>query len=212
MDKEIENEDNMPEMTEAEKAATIAEYLKRPDLKRLYDCAPEMAKRRLEVAFWSSEYRGKRNMWPIRELRERIEQEMDLESIKYLAAKFPSETGREHYRTLIGDYEIRKNLTPEGFAHLIGEAEDEDDRKMYNKTLAEIDKLGDEAFMINKLLLWKAICGSVDARAMLGDAFLHEHEVTRIPKIAAFWLKKAADDGDENAENQFNNLMAEGIL
>lgn len=211
MDKEIENEETLPEMTEEEKKATIAEYLERPNFWCLYDCAPEMAKRRLEVAFWMDKYRAKRNMWPIRELRERIELGMDRASLEYLAEKFPTEVGREHYRKLIGNLELREKIEAVGFDKLINEAEDEDDRRMYRATLAEIEKLGDEAVMVDRLLLWKAICGSVDSRALLGDAFLHEHEVPRIPRIAAFWLKKAADDGDEDSEHMFRHLMAEGI-
>ena len=212
MSKEVDNEENLAEMTEEEKTATIAEYLERPNLKRLYECAPETAKRRLEVVFWMDKYRTKRNMWPIRELRERIETDMDRESLEYLAAKFPSENGREHYRKLIRELAIREKIKAEGFDELIANVEDEDDRRRYLETLAEIEKLGDEAFMVDKLLLWKAICGCTDSRALLGDAFLHEHEVPRIPNLAAFWLKKAADDGDENAEHQFHALMSEGVV
>jgi hypothetical protein len=64
-------------------------FLANPGWKRIYDAAPPGAKRRLEVSFWFSENKSRREECPdmlaaYREWREDVERSMTEEDIVYL--------------------------------------------------------------------------------------------------------------------------------
>jgi len=67
-----------------------------------------------------------------------------------------------------------------------------------------------EPVMVTRDLVWEAVCGSAEAQALLGDCFLHEHEVLRDVDIAAYWLRKAAPF-KETSKVQLKELEAEGL-
>ncbi len=50
-----------------------------------------------------------------------------------------------------------------------------------------------------------------EAQSLLGDSFLHSHDVERDVELAAFWCKKAAAGGDETARQHLAALRAEGF-
>ena len=65
--------------------------------------------------------------------------------------------------------------------------------------------------MLIRDLVWDAMDGSVSAQALLGDCFLHGHEVLRDVEIASYWLRKAAPF-DATAKQQLTELKSEGLI
>lgn len=124
-----------------ELAEAKAEFLENAEWARLYNNAPELAKLRLEYAFWFSVHGNKKDDAAICEglaYRRNLEEAMDIDSLRYLANEMLGKA-REHYRKVLEERTspvTPKYMEPEKFfAHVKEQGEytcyqyDEDTKK-----------------------------------------------------------------------------------
>lgn len=190
MNKKTEQEDFMPELSAVERASALEDMQSKSPWGKLHANAPARAKQRIEIAYLINCFAGKRNMWPIREERTRVESTLTISDLEYLIRSRPSETGKEHYRQLLYRVRARPHRTDKKFSKLVSNLP-EDERDLVCRTMdAVLDQ--QDPVMLTRDSVWEAVGGSADAQALLGDSFLHEHEVLRDVEIAAYWLRKAA--------------------
>lgn len=208
MSKKTEQEDFMPELSAVERARALEDMQSKAPWDKLYANAPVRAKQRIEIAYLINRFTGKRNMWPIREERIRIENTLAAPDLEYLLCNWPSETGKEHYRQLLYRIRARPHRTDKKFSKLVSSLP-EDERDLVCRTMDAVLDLQDPV-MLTRDSVWEAAGGGVDAQALLGDCFLHEHEVLRDVEIAAYWLRKAAPF-NKTAKAQLAELQAEGL-
>ena len=210
MSDETKREDVLPEPTDIEIDGALDD-MKNADARfcLLYNDAPEGAKKRLYISAVVSKFRGKRNLWPLREERARIEHAMTEEDCEYLAEQHYVPTVRDHFYDLLNQKRVEKKLTPCVFNQLVAAAPAEE-RELIGRTVDRIEDL-ETSVIVTRKLVRDAICGAVYAQAMLGDSFLHGHEVERDVELAAFWCEKAAACGNETARQHLSDLRAEGF-
>jgi len=208
MSKKTDVEDSLSELTAEERRATVKKMQATSPWGDLYAEAPKGAKKRIEVAYLINKFAGKHNMWPVREERIKVENKLSIVDLEYLADAWPGETGREHYRHLLIQARLRPQRTDAKFAKLVAGLS-EDEKVPVRRTMDAVLDLA-EPVMVTRDLVWDAICGSAEAQALLGDCFLHEHEVLRDVDIAAYWLRKAAPY-NETSKNQLADLESEGL-
>lgn len=182
--------------------AAMDEALKRfmdTDLWRnIYKGAPELARKRLRVAFWASSYlKEKEDLDLYRAYREQVEREMSFEDADYLARRFPVKTGKDHYEELRDEIELRSLKTEaqlDAACETLLEGLTPYDREVYEKT-RQLLKSADEP-MLKYEWLWGAVGGDGDAAAWLGDTFDHGHGVEPNEELAFYWFKRAAMCGN----------------
>ena len=208
MSKKTEQEDFMPELSAVERARALEDMQSKDPWDKLHANAPARAKQRIEIAYLINGFAGKRNMWPTREERTRVESTLTVSDLEYLIRSWPSETGKEHYRQLLYRVRARPYRTDKKFSKLVSSLP-EDERTLVCRTMDAVLDLQDPV-MLTRDSVWEAAGGGVDAQALLGDCFLHEHEVLRDVEIAAYWLRKAAPF-NKTAKAQLTELQAEGL-
>jgi len=208
MSRKTDVEDILPELTAEERQTAMRKMQATSPWSGLYAKAPKGAKKRIEIAYLIDRFAGKQNMWAVREERCRVEQKLGVADLEYLANAWPRETGKEHYRHLLLKARLRSQRTEAKFVQLIAGLP-EDERDPVRRTMDAVLDLEDP-IMLTRDLVWDAACGSADAQALLGDCFLHEHEVQRDVDIAAHWLRKAAPF-DRTAKKQLEELESEGL-
>lgn len=208
MNKNTEQEDFMPELGADERAQALKTMQSTPLWSSLYANAPAQAKRRIEIAYLINRFAGKRNMWPVRDERIRAENALTVADLEYLQVAWPSSAGKEHYRHLLFQARLRPQRTNAKFSKLIAALPD-NERELICRTMDTVLDLQDP-LMLTRDLVWDAVCGSISAQALLGDCFLHEHDVLRDVEIAAYWLRKAAPF-DATAKSLLAELESEGL-
>lgn len=201
-------EEDLPEMTQEEKAAAIASWVKKDPWKEVYPEVTPGAQRRLEVAFCFNEYKGKRNLWPIREWRERVERTLTEEDLKCLIRVFPTVESRQHFQDLMMDLRLRAGRTSEAFQRIL-DGLPEDEVALCRKTMGAVCDL-EGALGPSPSDVWKAVGGGIDATTLVADCFLHGHGVDRDVELAAYWLAKAAPH-DKWARDRLQELKDEGL-
>jgi len=166
--------------------------------KKVYDGAPEGAKKRLQIAFWASNFLDeKEDLDAYRERREEIEcNEMTVEDARYLAENFPADTaGKKHYAELAEELELRPLRTQEKLDAAIDgmiAAMSDYEKAMIEKTRAALRaELKDNCFF-TYVDFWKAVGGDAEQALMAGDIFDHGHGIDRDEDLAFFWFRKAA--------------------
>jgi len=179
--------------------AKTRQMCEEPFWKQVYDGAPEMAKKRLRVAFWASKggLDEREDLDAYREFRESVEAEMTLEDVSYLAENFPEGAGKKHYLEMCRELQFSTLKTREK----LDEAIDIMIRWMPEEDAEKIRR-SREAFRnceepwIKYSWLWEAVGGKGDQCCMVGDIFDHGHGVERNAELAEFWFKKGALCGD----------------
>ena len=205
MSVEADNEEYLPEVSEEDLESVLEKWMKDKQFATVYENASELVQHRLAVTLLVAEFHGKRNLWPIREMRSRLELIMDAADFEYLAKHFPAELGRDKYYHQWLWAKGRHLRTWENFLHLIS-IYDSNDQELCKRAYAKISDI-ENPIMLSTDMLWKAVAGSVKDMALIGDYFNHGHEVERDVDIAEFFLKRAAKADDEMAKFQYLELL-----
>ena len=95
-------------------------FLANPDWRRIYDAAPEGAKRRLEVIFWFSENETKRKepetVMQYRKWRADVERSMTEEDLLYMFKVMDRPAAKEHYAALLKGRREHRHVNASGIA------------------------------------------------------------------------------------------------
>lgn len=174
MSKETEREDYLPEPTKDEMQEAFDEQIDADErFRSLYNDAPEGAKKRLYISAVVSKFRGKRNLWPLREERARIEHAMTEEDCEYLAEQHYVPTVRDHFYDLLNQKRVEKKLTPCVFNQLVAAAPAEE-RELIGRTVDRIEDL-ETSVIVTRKLVRDAICGAVYAPAACSNETARQH-------------------------------------
>lgn len=202
------DEEQMPCISDEERWLVLAEHTGKKPWAVLYAGASEQARRRIDIACLYNAFVGKRNLYPLREERCRVERLLDEGDLVYLSRGWPVAQGREYFQQLLFQLRARTLRTDERLEEMLATYSDED-AEIVRRTLQAAESLEDPVIVTTDLV-WTALGGGIDAQALLGDCFLHEHEVIRDTDIAAFWLRKAAPY-DEASKKLLQQLADEGL-
>ncbi len=183
------NEENMQVETDS--------YMKDEFWRDIYENASETAKKRLRVAFWASRHLDeKEDLDKYREYREQVESEMTYDDAAYLAERFPTGAGKDHYAKLRDRLELMplrsKEKLDEACAIMLEHASDYD-RRIFEKTQAELLQCHDA--LVRYEWLWGAVGGNGEDAEWLGDTFDHGHGVEPDEELAYYWFKRGAMSG-----------------
>lgn len=175
--------------------AALASYMNNEFWRSVYEDAPEMAQKRLRVAFWASRHLDEReDLDNYRAYRESVEREMTYEDASYLADRFPEGAGKTHYRELRDRLEMASILTDDKLDEamdIMTEDWSPAARQAIEKTRAAMKEVRDDPF-IRYEWLWKAVGGSGEDCDMMGDLFDHGHGVDPDEDLAFFWFRRGA--------------------
>ncbi|MBR4260025.1 MAG: sel1 repeat family protein [Kiritimatiellae bacterium] len=167
--------------------------------RRVYENAPEGAKRRLRVAFWGNRYlREGEDLDAYRACREEIERSgMTREDAHYLAEAFREGAGKRHYEALAEKIARRPMMSDAKLNAAMDAMEalfPEEGRVHLAESRRRMAACA-EPFITTELM-WKAVGGDRESCALVGDCFLHGHGVDPDGELALWWFRRGALCGD----------------